>query len=110
MSEAFPFYKNWMEFFFFVLVAIGLLVAFFAPSAAISYLLVFLSGFFAGRLFYEKKHREVMPYLIIIMGFLIGYLIGMKYGDRIAVIVVFLAGAMASYKLYDKKILKDTRF
>ena len=106
----FEFYKNYMEFFFIILIAAGLLLALLVPSAVISYVLIFLSGLAAGRLIYERKNKMMLPYLVIIAGFLIGYLIGMKYGDRTVVIESFLIGAVLGYYLFEKKILKDTRF
>ena len=106
----FDFYKNWMEFFFVVLMIIGVLIALAAPSAVISYIIIFLSGMFAGRVIYERKDRIQFPYLMIIVGFVIGYLAGVYYGSRRIVIILFVVGAIVSYKLYDKKILKDTRF
>ena len=110
MSEAFPFYKNWMEFFFFVLIVIGIIISLSAPSAAVSYAIIFVSGLFAGRLIYERKNKIKFPYLIIVLGFAIGYLIGVYYGSRKIAIILFVIGAVLSYALYDKKILKDTRF
>ena len=106
----FEFYKNWMEFFFFVLMIIGILIALLVPSAVISYIVIFLSGIFAGRLIYERKDKIQFPYLMIIAGFVIGYLLGVYYGSRKIVIALFVIGTILSYILYDKNILKDTRF
>ena len=106
----FEFYKNYMEFFFIILIAAGLLLALLVPSAIISYALILLSGLAAGRLIYERKNKIMLPYLVIIAGFLIGYLIGMRYGDRTVVIESFLIGAVLGYYLFEKKILKDIRF
>lgn len=99
-----------MEFFFLVLMIIGLLVALASPSAAISYAIAFVSGAFAGRLIYERKDKIKFPYFIIIAGFAAGYLLGIYYGNRKIVIILFVIGAILSYQLYDKKILKDTRY
>ena len=106
----FQYYKNWMEFWFLVLMAIGVVIALSAPSAAISYIIMFLSGMLAGRLLYERKDKMQFPYLMIIIGFVIGYLIGVYYGSRRVSIVLFILVMILSYKLYDNKILKDTRF
>jgi len=106
----FQFYKNWMEFFFLVLMVIGILIALSARSAVISYAIIFLAGMFAGRLIYERKNRIQLPYFMIIAGFVIGYLIGVYYGSRRVIIVLFVIGAITSYKLYDRKILRDVRF
>lgn len=106
----FEYYRSWMEFWFFVLMIIGLLIALSAPSAVISYAIAFISGIFAGRLIYEKKDKIQFPYFMIIAGFVIGYMIGVYYGSRRVVIALFVIGALLSYKLYNKKILRDTRF
>ncbi|MBI2557877.1 hypothetical protein HYW20_01015 [Candidatus Woesearchaeota archaeon] len=106
----FEFYKNWMEFFFAVLMILGILIALLAPSAAISYVIISLSGIFAGRLIYERRHKIQLPYFMIIVGFVIGYLLGVYYGSRRVVIVLFVLGAVAGYKLYEKGVLKDVRF
>ena len=104
------FYKNWFESFFLILIIVGIVIALSAPSAAISYVIIFLSGIFAGRLIYERKHKMKFPYIMIIAGFVIGYLIGVYYGSRMVVVALFVIGAILGYKLYDKKILKDTKY
>ena len=109
MAE-FSFYKNWMELFLLLDMIIGLVLALLIPSAALSYILIFISGIFGGRLIYERKSKIVFPYIAIIAPFLIGYLIGMKYGNRIVVVLLFVIGAILSYKLFDRGILKDFRF
>jgi len=99
-----------MEFWFFVIMVIGFIIALLAPSAVIGYFIAFVSGMFAGRLIYERKNKIQFPYFMIIAGFVIGYLIGVYYGSRRIVILLFVIGAVLSYKVYDKKVLKDTRF
>ena len=106
----FDFYKNWTEFFFAVLMILGILIALMAPSAVISYTIISLSGVFAGRLIYERRHKIQLPYFMIIVGFVIGYLLGVYYGSRRVVIVLFVIGAVVGYKLYEKNVLKDVRF
>lgn len=103
-------HKNWMEFFFLVLMIIGILIALASPSAVISYAIIFLSGMFAGRLIYERRNNIQFPYFMIIAGFVIGYLIGIYYGSRRIVIALFVIGVILSYKLYDKKILRDIKY
>ncbi len=109
MAE-FSFYKNWMELFLLLCMVIGLVFALMITSAALSYMLIFLSGIFAGRLIYERKSKIVFPYIVIITTFLAGYLIGMRYGNHIVVALLFLIGTVLSYKLFDKEMLKDIRF
>lgn len=107
MSE---FYRYWMEFFFVLLMIIGIVVALASPSAVISYFIIFVVGIFAGRLIYERRRNIQLPYFLIIAGFVIGYLIGAYYGNKRLMIVLFVLGSIISYKLYDKKILRDVRF
>ena len=106
----FELYKDWMEFFFFVLVIIGILISLTVPSAVISYLVIFLTGLMAGRLIYERKNKIKLPYFMIILGFIIGYLIGIYYGSKLIIIILFAIGSILSYNIYDKKIIKDTKF
>jgi len=101
------FYINWAETFFFILMVIGVIIALSAPSAMISYIVIFVSGMFAGRIIYFRQHTLKSGYYIIIIGFLVGYLIGSYYGSRKVIIILFAIGAILSYYLYEKKVLKD---
>ncbi|MBI2647304.1 hypothetical protein HYW99_02400 [Candidatus Woesearchaeota archaeon] len=89
---------------------IGILISLSAPSAVISYFIIFLSGMFAGRIKNKKKNKIQYPYIMIIVGFVIGYLIGVYYGSRSVIVTLFILGIIFSYKLYGNKILKDIRF
>ena len=109
----FQLYKNWMEFFFFALMLIGLLLALISPSAVISYVISFICGLMAGKLIYisggglhRDRQKIKLPFYMVIAGFFIGFLIGVYYGNRIIVIVSFVIALTLSYKLYDKRILK----
>ncbi len=104
------FYKNYMEVFFLIFALIGIALALSAPSAFVSYLIALISGLFAGRLLYERRDNIQFPFVIIMIGFLIGYAIGVYYGSRKIVVFMFVLGAVLSYKIYEKEILKDTRF
>lgn len=106
----FALYKDWMEFFFVVLMSLGIIIALISPSAFISYIIIFFAGIFAGRLLYERKHKIQLPYIMIIAGFVIGYLLGVYYGSKRLVIGLFVLGTIAGYILYDRKILKDTKY
>lgn len=106
----FDLHKNWMELFFFAVMVIGLFFALIAPSAAVSYSISFVSGMFAGRLICNRGHGIQFPYAVIMAGFAIGYVIGAYYGSRLVVIALFITGAILSHYLFDKKILKDTKY
>ena len=105
-------FKSWAEFFFFVVMILGLVVGFWASSfsAVISYIVVFLSGMIGGRLLYERRKKLTFPYYIILIGFLIGYIVGTYYGSRKVVIILFVLGILFSYHLCNKGYIRDIPF
>jgi uncharacterized membrane protein YeaQ/YmgE (transglycosylase-associated protein family) len=104
------FFRNWAEVFFFILLVLGFLIALAAPSAVVSYIVIFISGLIAGRLMYDRKNKGVFPYFIIIIGFFIGYLLGAYRGEREIMSVLFVLGALIGYYVYDKGFLRDLRY
>lgn len=101
------FFRNWGEFLFFVLLVIGFLLSLLAPSAVISYIMVFVVGIMSGRLLYERKNKLVFPYYLIIIGFIIGYILGAYYGDKMTILTLYVLGTFAGYQLYNKGIIHD---
>lgn len=104
------FFKNWAEFFFFVVMVIGFIIAMIAPSAVISYFVIFLSGMIGGRLLYDRRKKLTFPYYLIMIGFLIGYVIGTYYGSRKVVIILFILGILFSYHLHKKGYIRDVPY
>jgi len=104
------FFRSWAEFLFFVLLIIGFLFSLAAPSAVLSYIIIFAAGMMAGRLIYERKQKLQFPYYLIIIGFLIGYLIGARYGNWQVIMVLFVLGSLTSYYMHDKGIIRDIRY
>jgi hypothetical protein len=106
------FFKNWVEFFFFVVMVVGLIFGLWATSfsAVISYIVVFLSGMIGGRLLYDRRQKLAFPYYLIIIGFLIGYVIGTYYGSREVVIILFVIGVLLSYHLHKKGYIRDVPY
>jgi len=104
------FFENWVEFFFFVLLVIGFMLSILAPSAFLSYIMIFACGGMAGRLMYERKKKLQFPYYLIIVGFLIGYIIGAYYGNKVVILTLFLLGGILSYYLHDKGVIRDVRY
>ncbi len=103
------FFRSWAEFFFFVLMVAGFIIALWASSFSvfISYIVVFLSGMVGGRLLYDRKKKLTIPYYLILSGFLIGFLLGTLYGSKAVVITLFVLGILFSYHLYNKGYIKD---
>ncbi len=102
--------RQWPELLMLLLAVVGLILSVLLRSALFSYLTIALAGFVAGRVYYLKKFREpILPFVLIIAGFLAGYLIGSLWVSRVAVLVVFLLVLLLSYQLHLRGILKVQR-
>lgn len=97
---------NWVEIIFFILLIIGFIFSLAAPSAVLSYLIIFFAGMMGGRLIYIRKKSMVFPYILILIGFLIGYLIGARYGNWLITIVLFVLGSILSYYMHEQGWIK----
>jgi hypothetical protein len=107
-KAAFDFSSEWGEFFFIILLIIGILLGILAPSAVITYLIGFFSGMMAGRLMYDRKYKGRAPYVLIILGFVIGFvIIAAVRGYGLMTLLLFIFGSALSYYLFDRKIIKD---
>ncbi len=60
----------------------------------------------AGRFIYSRKKSMAFPYVLIIIGFLIGYLIGSRYGNWLVIAVLFVLGSILSYYLHEQGFIK----
>lgn len=98
--------ETWAETLAVVLVLVGFLVSLLLKNALLVYLVVILSGFLAGRIFYVKRFKEpIFPSILMILGFLLGYVLGNIWASRFWTVVFFAAGFVVSYYLHLKKIL-----
>lgn len=103
------FFRNWAEVIFLILLIIGFLFSLLAPSAVLSYLMIFAAGMIGGRLIYERRKSMVAPYVLIVIGFLIGFLIGSRYGEWKITTVLFIVGVLLSYYMHKTGIIRDIR-
>ena len=106
MTEYF-FSKNWAEILFFIVMVLGAVIGLSAPSAFISYIIVTVCGLYAGRMIFKTKNILMFPFILASVGFLIGFVLVLYYGNRIAAVSLFLLGMVAGYKIYQKKLLRE---
>lgn len=108
------YFEYWPEIIFFILLVIGFVLSvslgYSLPSAIIAYITSLLSGTMAGRLIFERKHKMKFPYFLMIIGFLIGYLMGTKYGEKSVILILFFIGGILGFYLRDKEFFKDIRY
>ena len=93
--------NTWVEWVSFMLLVIGFLVALFIGSAFMSYAVILLFGFMAGRVLYFKKNS--FPMYMIGTGFLLGYVLGTRFGKWKIVLFCFFLGMAVSYYLHKKE-------
>ena len=108
-KKAAGFFSHWGEVLFLSLLIIGFILSIASPSAVISYIMIFVVGLMSGRLLYERKNKLVFPYVLIIIGFIIGYILGAFYGNKATILTLYLIGIWAGYQVYNKGIIHDLK-
>jgi len=94
--------KNWAEFLIVVVLVAGFLLAITSKTAAVIYAIALLSGFFLGRVIYETRKGPTIPVALITAGFVVGYLLGTIYGNRLVVLLLFVVGMLLGYILHER--------
>jgi len=108
-KKAAGFFSHWGEVLFLSLLVIGFILSIAAPSAVISYIMIFVVGLMSGRLVYERKKKLIFPYVLIIIGFIIGYIIGAFYGNKMTILTLYLIGIWIGYQIYNKGVIHDLK-
>lgn len=106
------FTKFWVEIYFIFMLAIGFFMSRSLQVAVLSYIVIFLSGLIFGRLLYARRKENNVSILIVMIGFVLGYIYGLnkEYGlnkdsIRMSIVAFFVIGNYVSYQLHKTKIL-----
>ena len=102
--------ENWVEYAFFVLLVLGFFFSAGSGSAVMSYIMIFLCSMMGGRLLYRLKKDSKVPWVIILIGFLIGFVMGSFYANKRIITVCYIAGIWLSYYIHDKDLIHTTEF
>lgn len=98
--------EQWVETLTLLFLALGFGIAVLLQNSILSYLSIFLAGALVGRNYYVKKFKEpILPTVLIVLGFLFGYLAASIWASRIVTLFFFALGAAISYYLHVKEIL-----
>jgi 4-hydroxybenzoate polyprenyltransferase len=100
--------EDWVEWLALVFLLLGFLISLMTSSFLLNIIVIILSGLIVGRSFYIIKHSSgVFPFIVVTLGFLLGYLVGgFVHGySKLAIIILFLISAIVSYQLHRRKIL-----
>lgn len=100
-------YKNWMEVFFVIVMLIGIMIAIVVPSNFVSYMTITASGVAAGKIIYDRKNKVRFPYILIIIGFIVGYMVGAYNASRQLILLLFVLSALVSYHVLEKELLHN---
>lgn len=107
-------HKDWAELLTLLFLLLGFVLAVTLQSALFAYVTALVAGFLAGRIFYIKRFAEpILPFVLIIVGFLVGFILGGFVVNRLLIFMLFLGAFALTYYLYLKKILvifKSKRF
>jgi hypothetical protein len=106
------FAKAWVEIYFIFMLAIGFFMSHGIKVAVLSYIIIFLSGLIFGRLLYARRKEGIVPIILIMIGYILGYVYGLdkEYGlnkgsTKMAIVSFFIIGNYLSYQLHKEKIL-----
>jgi hypothetical protein len=96
----------WTELVMVSFVAVGFILSISLGNLALGYLVVLLAGALAARLYYFKIYsKPTFPFVILILGFILGVLVTSFWTSRLFVLIVFGIGYSLSYYLHLKNIL-----
>ncbi len=106
MADGLKLEEQWADILALALLVIGFIVAVLLRSAFFNYITSFVGGFLSARLYYFKRQKQpIFPFVLIIVGFLLGYLIGTIWASRFWTFVFFTVGFFGSYYLLKHKII-----
>ncbi len=106
--KGFEIFTAWVEVFFIVFIVLGALLGFIIRNAALSYTTLFLFGLVAGTVLYNKRNVSLFPYILLVSGFAIGYVVGNRVADIFVLLALFITGNIASYQIFNKKLFGKT--
>ncbi|MCB9362336.1 hypothetical protein H6504_02780 [Candidatus Woesearchaeota archaeon] len=104
-------YRYWPELLAVSLMVVGFIFAMsMIGSLFMAMVLIFLWGMVFGRLWYKMKGTFRFPWMIVIVGFLVGYLLAslsMGYTNILVLIALYFVGMWFSYVLHDKDVIES---
>lgn len=107
-KKGFEILTAWVEIFFIVFIVLGALLGFLIRNAALSYTILFLFGLVTGTVLYNKRSVSLFPYILLVSGFAIGYIVGNRVADIFVLLALFITGNITSYQIFDKKLFGKT--
>lgn len=97
---------EWPELLALCFTLLGFFFSVIISQPSLSYFFVFVSGLLAARIYYSQRYTQpILPSVLIILGFLVGYVAGSFWVSRFWAVVFFLFGFFLSYYIHVKGII-----
>jgi len=113
-AEQFTKSLRWPEFVWICLLIIGFILSLSTIGSAMMYYIVaFLSGMFFGRLWFKTRRTMQFKYLMMIVFFMLGFILGnyfKGYGNPEITILVLFLGIVLGYQLSAKGVMSGIDF
>lgn len=95
--------EHWAEVLSAILLFVGFFIALVLQSPILHYIVILLAGALSGRIFYEKHRTQpIFPFILMVITFFVGYIIGALRANKILVMVFFIIGFGFSYWAHKK--------
>jgi predicted membrane protein len=99
-------WRSWPEWTGLVLLVLGFIVALSISSLWLNITIIFLAGMLVGRVVYKKKGNvPLFPFMLIVIIFMVGYLLGSYTYNRILILIIFIISTTISYKIHKKRYI-----
>ena len=97
--------RFWVEYSFLFILIIGFIVALWSGSAVVTYLIILLSGIIIGRGWLLRKYHFQIPFVLITIAYLVGFILGSFHGETKYILVFFIVGIYVGYVLHSREII-----
>src|SRR3989338_4140407 len=96
-------FEHWPETLAAALLLVGFFIALVVRSAGMHYIVILIAGLLCGRILYDKHRvQPIFPFVLIVTGFLLGYMLGAIAANKLVVMILFLIGLTISYQAHKK--------
>ncbi|MBI4151303.1 hypothetical protein HY492_04205 [Candidatus Woesearchaeota archaeon] len=102
--------QRWAEYWTLFLLLIGFLLTLWVDSPQTSYVVAVAFGLLLGRMLWQYKQRMRGSIITILLGFIMGFLLGVQVADRKLLIILLVAGMLISYYAHDRKLIQGTAY
>lgn len=104
-KKGYNFYTDWAETVAVIVLVAGFYLSASAGSAFLQYVTIFLCGLMTGRMWFYRKKRLKVPFVLGFIFFIVGFVFGVfvrGYGSVIIILLLFILSNVISYYAHEK--------